>query len=77
VPLKVVLTFDEMKPHWATKAGLDKSAERLGMKVELVGGDPDAKIAKIFGTVDDFDAFEKAIILDMGLRWGTLSRVAE
>jgi hypothetical protein len=46
------------------------------MKVELVGGDPDAKIAKIFGTVDDFDQFEKAIILDMGLRWGTLSRVA-
>ncbi len=71
---RVVISFDNTKPHWAKQQGLDKEAERLGMTNVTVSGDFDEKIARIYGEVEDFDAFYKSIA-GTPLDQGTLSRV--
>jgi len=66
-----------MKPHWATQRGLDKEAERIGMKDVRVTGDFDAKITHIYGTVEDFTSFESAFKFSRMAVEGTLCQVAE
>jgi hypothetical protein len=72
--MRVVISFDEMKPHWAVQRGLDKEAQRLGMKDVKIGGDFDAKITHIYGTVEDFAIFESAFQFSR-LVEGSLSQV--
>lgn len=74
--VRVVLSFDEMKPHWAINQGLDKKAEALGMTNIVVSGDFDAKIARIYGDVDDFTKFERAVQAHPQLSEGSLAKAA-
>lgn len=72
---QVVISFDEMKPHWAERCGLDKEAAGLGMSYITVTGDFDAKITHIYGFVEDFGAFAKAMESSPSLREGSLALV--
>lgn len=55
---RVMVSFDEMKPHHAEKAGIPAKLGELGMTNIRVGGDFDLKQAEIVGEVADFEAFQ-------------------
>ena len=74
--MRVVISIDECKPHWAVKRGLDKLAASLGMRNIRVLGDFDSKLTDIFGDVDNFEEFETAMQCT-ALNEGSLFRVAE
>lgn len=59
--MRAVIQFDECKPHWATKRGLDKAALALGMTNIKLTGDFDDKITLIYGDVESVSAFSDAI----------------
>lgn len=58
--MRIVIQFDETKPHWAIQRGYDKLAESLGMSNIKVTGDFDSKVTYIYGTVDNFETFHNA-----------------
>lgn len=73
---RVVLSFDETKPHWAKQQGLDQAAEALGLRRIRVTGDFDSKLALIYGVVEDYAAFAFECERHPALKHGTLALVA-
>lgn len=59
--MRICIQFDETKPHWAIQRGYDKVASQLGMRDIKLTGDFDTKLAYLYGTVDDYDAFAESL----------------
>lgn len=73
---KMLIAFDEMKPHWATGAGLDKVAETIGFRNVRVTGDFDAKVTHIIGEVEN-EAETRKEFEKLGWDTASLHRVAD
>lgn len=74
--VRMMIRFDECKPHWAEQRGYDKLAAECGLQDVLVTGDFDAKLAYVVGNVTDVAAFRARVAQCPGLSEGSVCEVA-
>lgn len=72
---KVMIQFDECKPHWAKQRGYDTAAAACGLQNVTISGDFDAKLAYVGGEVEDFEAFKVKCSESETLREGSVCEV--